>query len=78
MSESTIHSVKAEPTKVQSAPVENATLNNMERTNRKQNAAEAGVNWGTAIAMGIFHIGAIAALFFFTWKAFFVAIFLWW
>ncbi|MGD0417946.1 MAG: acyl-CoA desaturase, partial [Terriglobales bacterium] len=28
--------------------------------------------------MGLFHVGAIAALFFFTWPAFFVAIFLWW
>ena len=37
-----------------------------------------GVNWGTATAMLLFHVGAIAALFFFTWKAFFVACFLWW
>ncbi|MGD0509429.1 MAG: acyl-CoA desaturase, partial [Terriglobales bacterium] len=28
--------------------------------------------------MALFHVGAIAALFFFTWPAFFVAIFLWW
>jgi stearoyl-CoA desaturase (delta-9 desaturase) len=28
--------------------------------------------------MMLFHLGAIAALFFFTWKALFVAIFLWW
>ncbi len=28
--------------------------------------------------MILFHVGAVAALFFFTWKAFFVAIFLWW
>ena len=28
--------------------------------------------------MALFHVGAIAALFFFTWKALFVAIFLWW
>jgi len=28
--------------------------------------------------MSLFHIGAIAALFFFTWKALFVAMFLWW
>ncbi|MFP5233473.1 MAG: acyl-CoA desaturase [Acidobacteriota bacterium] len=26
------------------------------------------VNWITAIAMGLFHLGAIAALFFFSWK----------
>jgi fatty-acid desaturase len=35
-------------------------------------------NWVTAVFMGAFHIGAVAALFFFTWKAVFVAIFLWW
>ena len=28
--------------------------------------------------MALFHVGAIAALFFFTWKALFVAMFLWW
>ncbi len=32
----------------------------------------------TTFFMIAFHIGAIAALFFFTWKAFFVAIALWW
>lgn len=37
-----------------------------------------GVNWVTAIFMGLFHVGAIVALFFFTWKAFFLAAFLWW
>ena len=41
-------------------------------------AADDEVNWVTAIFMGLFHVGAIAALFFFTWKAFFVAMFLWW
>ena len=36
------------------------------------------VNWVTAFFMAVFHIGAIAALFFFTWKALLVAAFLWW
>ena len=36
------------------------------------------LNWITAIVMGLFHIGAVAALFFFTWKAFFVAVVLYW
>src|SRR3984957_20406690 len=36
------------------------------------------VNWVTATFMFLFHVGAIAALFFFSWKAFFVAIFLYW
>ena len=31
------------------------------------------IQWVTATFMAIFHIGAIAALFFFSWKAFFVA-----
>src|SRR6202012_467997 len=26
------------------------------------------INWITTIAMGIFHVGAIASLFFFSWK----------
>ena len=36
------------------------------------------INWVTAGFMMVFHIGAIAALFFFTWKAFFAAAVLWW
>src|SRR6202011_1627211 len=41
-------------------------------------AADDEVNWVTAIFMGLFHVGAIAALFFFTWKAFLISMFLWW
>src|ERR1700726_4846052 len=44
----------------------------------KRQAANGEINWVTAIFMGLFHVGAIAALFFFTWKALFVAMFLWW
>ncbi len=36
------------------------------------------VVWMTSFVLVAFHLGAIAALFFFTWKAFFVAMFLWW
>ncbi len=50
------------------------TLNSL----KKQQARADGVNWLTASVMVLFHIGAIAALFFFTWKAFFLSIFLWW
>jgi fatty-acid desaturase len=32
----------------------------------------------TTFFMAAFHVGAIAALFMFTWKALFVALFLWW
>src|SRR5437879_10165989 len=44
----------------------------------REHASEDGINWGTATAMALFHVGAIAALFFVTWKALFVAMFLWW
>jgi len=44
----------------------------------KSQGTKDQVNWVTAIFMALFHVGAVAALFFFTWKALFVAIFLWW
>ncbi len=37
-----------------------------------------GWNWATSIAMVVFHIGAIAALFFFSWHVFFATVFLYW
>jgi sn-1 stearoyl-lipid 9-desaturase len=40
--------------------------------------SDDSINWVTASFMLLFHLGAVAALFFFTWKAFFVAAFLWW
>ncbi len=36
------------------------------------------LNWGTMVVFGLFHIGAVAALFMFNWKAFAVALFLYW
>ena len=45
---------------------------------QKRQAEKNEVNWITAAFMAAFHVGAIAALFFFTWKALFVAMFLWW
>jgi len=36
------------------------------------------VNWTTTFFMAAFHLGAIAALFFFSWKALLLAAFLWW
>jgi stearoyl-CoA desaturase (delta-9 desaturase) len=36
------------------------------------------LNWGTITVFGLFHVGAVAALFMFTWKAFAVALFLYW
>ncbi len=37
-----------------------------------------GLNWTTTLVMVVFHVGAIAALFMFNWKAFFAAVFLYW
>ena len=37
-----------------------------------------GINWATTITMVIFHLGAIAALFTFTWPALFASLLLWW
>lgn len=43
----------------------------------REPAADDQINWVTATFMGLFHLGAIAAVFFFTWKALAVAAFLW-
>jgi fatty-acid desaturase len=45
---------------------------------KKQQAHADGVNWFTTSVMVLFHVGAVAALFFFTWKAFCLAVVLWW
>jgi sn-1 stearoyl-lipid 9-desaturase len=45
---------------------------------KKRQAAEDGINWLTTTVMIVFHLGAVAALFFFTWKAFCIALLLWW
>jgi stearoyl-CoA desaturase (delta-9 desaturase) len=37
-----------------------------------------GINWHTATFMALFHIGAVAALFVFNWKALVAAVVLWW
>jgi len=49
----------------------------LQALNRKA-AADGEINWITSTFMMIFHLGAVAAFFFFTWKALFVAMFLWW
>jgi fatty-acid desaturase len=36
------------------------------------------MNWLTAIVFALFHVGAIAALFMFSWKVFFVTVVLYW
>jgi stearoyl-CoA desaturase (delta-9 desaturase) len=41
-------------------------------------AKDERLNWTTTIVMILFHLGAVAALFVFSWKAFAVAVFLYW
>jgi fatty-acid desaturase len=36
------------------------------------------ISWATVLIMGAFHVGAIAALFMFSWKALAIAMVLWW
>ena len=44
----------------------------------REPAADKEINWVTTAFMAMFHLGAIAALFFFTWKALLVAVLMWW
>src|SRR5207245_10223772 len=37
-----------------------------------------GIKWNATIFMMLFHLGAVAALFVFNWRALVVAILLWW
>jgi fatty-acid desaturase len=39
---------------------------------------QQGINWTSLIAFSVFHIGAVAALFVFNWRALLVAILLYW
>ena len=55
-------------------PVKIEDLQGAARQKRDDNK----INWITTGFMVAFHLGAIAALFFFTWKAFFVSALLWW
>jgi fatty-acid desaturase len=36
------------------------------------------LNWSTCAVMALFHVGAIAALFMFSWRVFFITAFLYW
>jgi fatty-acid desaturase len=37
-----------------------------------------GINWTSIIAFSLFHLGAVAAFFFFSWPAFFTALAIYW
>ena len=39
---------------------------------------KSGINWPTTVFITIFHLGAIAALFMFSWQALAATLFLWW
>ena len=45
---------------------------------KRRQPSETEVNWVTTGFMVAFHLGAIAALFFFSWKAVLISAFLWW
>ncbi len=47
-------------------------------TNAKPFIRRTGVNWTSLTAFTVFHVGAVAALFFFSWPAFFTALALYW
>jgi fatty-acid desaturase len=49
-----------------------------EITSRGATPREERLNWTTTVVMALFHVGAIAALFMFSWKVLFTAIFLYW
>ena len=49
----------------------------MSSTSSVDNRA-GGINWPTAVWMAVFHVGALAALFTFSWTALVVAVALWW
>ncbi len=36
------------------------------------------MNWLTALVFGLFHIGAVAALFMFSWRSLFISLALYW
>lgn len=43
-----------------------------------QRTSKERINWHTATFMALFHIGAVAALFMFSWQALVAAVVLWW
>jgi stearoyl-CoA desaturase (delta-9 desaturase) len=45
---------------------------------RRRSPADEETNWITASFKAAFHIGALAAFFFFSWKALFISALLWW
>ena len=50
----------------------------MDSNGKRDKTFTQQVNWITTSFMVAFHIGAVVALFYFAWKPFLMAIFLWW
>jgi stearoyl-CoA desaturase (delta-9 desaturase) len=44
----------------------------------KDQAEDHRINWAIAPVLALFHVGAVVALFFFSWERLFVALFLYW
>src|SRR3989440_7604232 len=53
-------------------------MKNMIDTSTTPFVKRDGINWITVTVLGLFHIGASIALFFFSWPAFFTAVGLYW
>src|SRR5579872_4422198 len=67
------------PTRTMSSIIEPSTLIQAAKPTVTQvySAKRGKINWYTFSVMAIFHIGAIAALFMFSWKALLVTAILW-
>ncbi len=50
----------------------------MAHANIVEHQSHTGINWTTTVVMGIFHAASIAALFYFSWNALAITLFLWW
>ena len=50
----------------------------MENILKRDKTFTQPVNWITVMFMGLFHVGAVVALFMFSWKAFLLGIFMYW
>lgn len=53
-------------------------MGNPMETNARPFIRQDGINWISLTAFTLFHVGAVAALFFFTWPAVFTAVALYW
>jgi fatty-acid desaturase len=60
-------------------PVETMTTTTLAQPDTPRSQPETNhLNWAIIPVLTLFHVGAVAALFFFTWHALFLAIFLYW